>query len=150
MPVVIRYVKGLALAWIAFAMTFALWATLNIGLTRGLPWTFGRWLQGGMFFGVFFVAVLALTIGPALWVLSRRTTAASWTRVLAISAVAAPIEVLLVWLIMRESNETFLQLLRGWRRFPFGEWGQLVPALAMTLTFAAIARTATRARHSRV
>lgn len=136
MPTHVRYLTGLLFAFLMAGAVIA--ATI-------VPATFASGRQPRLFniidiwafFGTLIVISLAAAVGPVVllmrWWLGARFTA-RWAAL--IGAASGPLMLIAAWLLVRESNETFGQLLAFWWRLPLELILGVLPYMAAGALFA--------------
>lgn len=118
-------------AYLLFALACAL-GIAPLMVATGQPHRALEFVQLWVWFGVPTVFVLATIVGPGLLGVDRLLNRGlSIAVAAAIGASVGPVLLLVAWLVMRESNESFQGLLQFWWRVP-GEFliGVLPPAAA--------------------
>ena len=118
MPTHVRYLTGLLLAFLVTGIVMAgtiVPATMLAGRRPRLATVIDVWA----FFGLIIVMTLAALVGPVILLLRRWLgTRLTVGRAMAVGAGAGPVMLILTWLIVREENETFGQLMAFWTRLP--------------------------------
>ena len=127
----IRYLTGLIGAYLVFGLVCAL-GVVPLVVLKGQPHRASEFVSMWVGFGVPTVVILATVVGPGVLGLNRLLK----TRVPVViagivGAAVGPGIILLAWLVIRDSNESFGGLLQFWLRVP-GEFlvGALPPAAA--------------------
>lgn len=119
------YLVSLTTAWAAFSGAFAAALAVVATFNRQAPPHVLGGIAAGAVFGVVFGLTVAASTGLVLrYLVRRRVTAASTA---ALVFILAPVHVVALWLVTRESHETWATFIGA---FPRGEWALFVPACA--------------------
>ena len=136
-----RYLTGLFAAYVVFGLVCAVGVVPLMVLKGQAHRVFGfvpMWIG----FGVPTVVILAAIVGPGMLGLNRVFKSRVPPVVAALlGAAAGPGILLLAWLVLRESNESFAGLLQFWLRVPGEFLVGVLPPLAAGV-FIAASRTA--------
>ena len=130
-----RYLSGLALAFLLTGVVIAATivpATMLAGRRPSLKTAVDVWA----FFGVIILACLAVFVGPVILLLRRWLgQTLTVTRAAMAGVATGPVMLLVSWLVIKDGNETFGQLLSFWARMPMELAVGLVPFAAAGAVF---------------